>query len=261
MRTKTLSEADENSILISYLLERLPEAEARGIEERYFADDEFFNRVTGCEQELIRSYLLRNLSGDEVLHFERKYLSSPALREKIELCSAVMKATKPVRDHLRWNIHSRIWLFAPIGATAATLILAVILQIRLSYMEGRLQRVEAHDSHTLSPTMPAREIASFALAPTLDRTSIARAVVLRLTPETAEVRLSLEIESDNRAAKYRAALASPEGSEIWSGFIDGGGSVVTIVAPATNIVRGDYLITLNEVGGRAHQSYSFRIER
>jgi hypothetical protein len=253
----------ERSRLTAYFLDRLPEREARLIEERYFADDAFFVLAGACEQDLIRDYLLRKLSPDDAGRFERKYLSSPGLWEKVEFCAAIMNVTgsrpAPARAIARMRAH--IWRLAAAAAVLVGFFLVGWQQTRIARMEAQLRQIPSRDTLALAKNAPPPSTPAFALRPALDRDARSGPVVLRLPPDAGSVQLSMEIEPGNEAAGYRAALTLPGGAEVWSEFVPGGGRLVAVAVPARAIPRGDYVLTLDARAGLAHEAYAFRVER
>lgn len=256
-------ESAERSQLTAYFLDRLPEGEAQQIEERYFADDAFFIFAGACEQELIRDYLLKKLSANDVRSFERKYLSSPGLREKVELCAAVMAVTRsrPAPVRIRTRMYAGIWQLAAAAVVLVGFVLIAWQQTRIARMEARLQQVTSRDAMALAKNAPPQVFTAFALKPALDRDARSGPVVLRISPAAENVQLSVAIEPGNQAAQYRAALALPGGAEVWSGFVPGGSQLVAVTVPARAMPRGDYVLTLDARAGRAHEAYAFRVER
>jgi hypothetical protein len=263
MKPQMLPESGDVPQLTAYLLDRLPEEEARRIEERYFADDAFFVLAGACEQDLIRDYLLKKLSPDDTRSFERKYRASPGLWEKVEFCAAIMTLTGsvPASTHRAARIPSPVWRLAAAAAIVAGLVLIGWQQTRIGRLEAELHQVAIRDALKSGEAHPAVAVVAFALRPVLDRDANSSAVVLRIPADAGEVRLSLEIEPGNEAAEYRAALTLPGGGEVWSAFVLGGSRVLELTAPALTMVRGDYVLTLDARAGPAHQAYAFRVER
>ena len=264
MEVQMSPESAERSRLIAYLLDRLPEPEARQIEERYFADDAFFVLACACEQDLIRDYLLKKLSPEDLRSFERKYLTSPGLREKVEFCAAIASVTRslpaPVRAHA--GMRPRVWQLAAAAAVLVGFVLIGWQQIRIARMEAQLHQLKSRGAPELAAnTPPPPNIPSFALRPALDRDGRSSPLVLRIPPDAGSVQLFTEIEPGNEVPAYRAALTVPAGAELWSGFVPGGSRLVALTLPAAALPRGDYVLTLDARHGVAHQTYSFRIER
>ncbi|MGA9767405.1 MAG: hypothetical protein WBV94_00075 [Blastocatellia bacterium] len=79
---------DKEGILFKYLLGELSEQEQEQIEENYFDDDEFFDRMLVVEDELIDAYVGHRLSISEQERFENHFLRSPDRRKRVELAKA-----------------------------------------------------------------------------------------------------------------------------------------------------------------------------
>ncbi len=77
-------------LLIRYLLGDLNEDEQGRIEERYFADNDFYTQLLVAEDELIDSYVLAELSRDDRERFELVYLSNPHRLKKVESSRTVL---------------------------------------------------------------------------------------------------------------------------------------------------------------------------
>jgi hypothetical protein len=76
--------------LVRYLLgEALTDAEQAEIEERYFTDDIYFDRLLAVEDDLIDSYVQGTLSAGERAQFEQNFLASNLRREKWEAPRAI----------------------------------------------------------------------------------------------------------------------------------------------------------------------------
>lgn len=94
--------SSENKLIIQYLLGKATAEQQATLEERYFADDEFFEQLLAMEDELIDAYVRGELSASDNERFERLRLSSPKVRERvasakglIEVVSLEPKAAKP----------------------------------------------------------------------------------------------------------------------------------------------------------------------
>jgi hypothetical protein len=79
----------EESTVIRYLLDDLPEPEADRLEESYFVNTDVFERINEIEERLIRSYLDGAINEPDAERFERKYYRIPALREKVAFARAL----------------------------------------------------------------------------------------------------------------------------------------------------------------------------
>jgi hypothetical protein len=74
----------DNSVLKEYLLGELAEPEQAMIEELYFTDDDFFERLSAVENDLIDRYVQNTLTESERREFEKKYLTSPGRRKRVK---------------------------------------------------------------------------------------------------------------------------------------------------------------------------------
>jgi anti-sigma factor RsiW len=82
----------EENLLTRYLLGDLTEDETAQIEERFFADDEVYERLRVAEDELIYHYLQGGLSPHERRLFDAQLAASPKRREKVRFVKDLMEA-------------------------------------------------------------------------------------------------------------------------------------------------------------------------
>src|SRR5262245_64143804 len=75
----------------AYLLGDLPEAERSSIEDRMFADDEFFDRLEFVADELIDAYVRGTLRPEQRESFERHFLQFPERRLRVGIASDLEK--------------------------------------------------------------------------------------------------------------------------------------------------------------------------
>src|SRR5437764_6733895 len=87
MRTQRVDEV----LLRNYLLGKLPEEEQVQVENRAFADADYLNALEGAEADLIDTYIRGELSQTERRQFERRFLTSPQRRSKVEHARALAR--------------------------------------------------------------------------------------------------------------------------------------------------------------------------
>lgn len=75
--------------LRQYLLGMIDEKQQNEIEERYFADDEFFENMLAAEDELVEAYVSDKLTRRERKRFDECLLPNPRWRQKIETIRAL----------------------------------------------------------------------------------------------------------------------------------------------------------------------------
>src|SRR5258708_22304820 len=92
--------------LIKYLLGELPDQERDRVEDKYFADDAFHERLLILEEELTDSYVRGELSPEQRKHFEQWFLRSPERLERLEFSRAVVqyasRAAVPAAEPSSW---------------------------------------------------------------------------------------------------------------------------------------------------------------
>ena len=78
------SERVDELLLVKYLLGNLTEDEEVRVEDRAFADPEYLGALQGAETDLIDAYVRGELAQAERRAFERRFLTSPERRGKVE---------------------------------------------------------------------------------------------------------------------------------------------------------------------------------
>lgn len=78
--------------LQGFLIGDLSESERAAIEERFLADEDFSAQVHVVEDELIESYLRRELSARDHQRFEAAFLTQPRRRERVLVMKGVLAA-------------------------------------------------------------------------------------------------------------------------------------------------------------------------
>jgi anti-sigma factor RsiW len=82
-------EADNEKLLIQYLLGSLPEQEQLQVERIFLGDDQQYERLLTLENELFYDYTQGTLSPAEREQFERRFLASERNRKRAMLASAL----------------------------------------------------------------------------------------------------------------------------------------------------------------------------
>jgi hypothetical protein len=82
-------EADNEKLLIQYLLGNLPEEQRLRIEEEFLRDDQHYERLLALESELFYDYAQNKLPSGEREQFEKRFLSSERNRKRAVLASAL----------------------------------------------------------------------------------------------------------------------------------------------------------------------------
>ena len=90
-------EAQNESILIQYLLGELGEKEQSQVEERYFLDKSYRRELQAAERDLIDSYVLDDLPRREREQFEKYFMRLPIRKERVEFARALAKSISPTK--------------------------------------------------------------------------------------------------------------------------------------------------------------------
>src|SRR5262249_55725723 len=75
-------------LIVQYLLGSLPEEETERFDELCFVDDEFAERMSAVENDLVDTYVRGELSSRKLERFDSYYLASPRRREKVKIARA-----------------------------------------------------------------------------------------------------------------------------------------------------------------------------
>src|SRR4030095_5471069 len=84
-------EADNEKLLIRYLLGDLPEEQRLQVEGVFLSDDQRYERMLALEDELFYDYAQNKLSPGEREQFEKRFLSSERNRKKAMTVSALTR--------------------------------------------------------------------------------------------------------------------------------------------------------------------------
>jgi hypothetical protein len=89
--------ADNEDLMVNYLLGELSEDEQLRLEELFFTDDEYYQQLLALEDELIYDYAAGGLAPELRPKFERRFLNSPEARQKAELAKAALAQAAEAR--------------------------------------------------------------------------------------------------------------------------------------------------------------------
>jgi len=83
--------ADNEKLLIRYLLGSLPEEQQIQVEGGFLSDDQSYERLLALENELFYDYAQNKLAPDEREQFEKRFLSSEQNRKRVMIASALAR--------------------------------------------------------------------------------------------------------------------------------------------------------------------------
>ena len=271
-------DAQDDELVIRYLLGTVTPNEAERLDELSIADEEFASCLTAVENDLVDAYVRGELSGEKLAQFKAVYLSSPARRQKVAFAESLAqvadregtaeKAKSKVAGFPRWAL-----------AAAACLVLSAggLLLYRAGQPAARPAPKERRQANAApppvqpSPPAPAPHapvVVAMVLRPQLR--GAGSVPTLKLPPKTDRALFHLELESDEFAG-YRAGLRNPATNQVvWqSGVLHsaarGDARTVSVSIPDATFETGNYTLELMGIGaGQSHEfagSYTFRVER
>lgn len=282
-----VGEQRQNEILLRrYLLGQAAAEEQRMIEHNLLADQEYFDQLLRCEEELIDEYACGAMKAADKEYFEKHFMATAERRESVALAQGLHR-------YFTSQKHSRtgIWELSPavtirmnialmltviVLVAASGLLLRTTLQLRRLVDENRagLSQAEQREkalteqiarltglvqelSRTELSAQNGSDLASLTLAPGLSRAEDSSAT-LYLSQKIHRVRLILKIEGKSYLG-YRVEVQNIEGDIIWSNDglkaqRVGNQRVVEFILPAGLITRSDYLVTIS--GANASGSFN-----
>jgi len=235
----------------AYLLGLLDETEAAQIEERYFADNAYFQWVRDVETELIGQYLAGRLKRPDRNRFESRYLTVPEMRKRLEEVRAAGPVAPRQSFRLRWY------------AAAAGVALVISVPSVWLYWQGH----GATPPHTPNPAPPRPPlILAVHLSPGVSKGASAGMEFVQ--PAGGRVRLSLELPGRTTPVDCRVdvALVAPGGEHetVWTSpaalsHAAGSGSSVEVELEAAALRPGDYVVTVSDPQRATLETYVFRV--
>jgi hypothetical protein len=263
----------ETQILGRYLLgQLLSDDELERIEERYFTDDSYFERLIEAEDELIDRSLRGELQGLERAQFQTHFLSSARRREKWEVQRAIAEFFRssarpvPFLTGIRRFLQSQSTLMRAGVALAAIVVAFTVGLLGWGYFSLRDKAATLRSrliaAETRAPTASLRS--TFSLAPGLVRSGPGNVLPIGPSGAWVTLRLHLNTPEDPGRAFFVATLTTVEGEEVWrQSRLASTGEIVEVEIPSSAITRGDYVLSLVAVTAGRHTelpSYVFRIE-
>lgn len=273
------AERIDETLLVKYLLGDLPEERQIDVEDRAFTDREFLGALEAAEADLIDAWVRGELSPSERRAFERRFLTSPSRRNKVEFARALAKVTSESKPAEALPGKVRRWPFgiqwSPAVQWAAGLaclfcvavttwftIENAAMRSRLSALEARLNR-RVHE-----PPAPAAGVASLVLLPGLSRAET-RVPQLGVDPAAQIVRIEVKLEPRDDYSRFRVELRTRQGEDVLT-FANlarretAEGYAVVVDVPASVLPPGQYELALKGMKKDSAEDvgfYYFNIDR
>ena len=266
------AERIDETLFLKYLLGDLSEDRQVDVEDRAFADREVLDALEAAEADLIDAWVRGELSPSERRAFERRFLTSPQRRNKVEFARALAKVTSesqpaeaPRKTFWRWPFGMQwspalqwaaglAFLFC-VAATTWFAIENAAMRSRMSVLEARLDQ-EHHRSTAAAPG-----VASLVLLPGLSR-SETRVPQLSLDPAVQIVRIEVKLEPRDDYPRFRAELCTGRGDEVLT-FANlprretADRYAVVVEAPVSVLPPGQYELELKGFKGNSAEDVGF----
>jgi hypothetical protein len=260
----------KDRLLGDYLLGKLPEEEEVRLETEYLASAERQEQLEAVEAELVDAYLKGELSRSERRELETRFLASPRGQERLRFA----RAWRGSAPRERASSGSMTWL------PAAAALVAVAFSVTLAWMStpqeaGR--KVAGNDRGASGPP-PAGSTTSVPpdMPPAPSRpqehwndlyAGISRgtsgAPEVRIDATSPEVRLALQLDSDNHRA-YDVVLVDTAWRQKGLGSErTAAGPSIRVKVPAALLVAGkEYTLVVSPATSpeRPIRAYVFRVE-
>jgi hypothetical protein len=304
---------DEETLLTRYLLGELPEAEQLLVEERFFADDAYFEQLLALENELKYDYTRGGLTPSQRARFAERFLKTPQERRAAALAGAILDTAAEVNvahsrpaaaceEQASWRrrllaffaLQNQALQFSLAALALALLLGGAWLLFDSARLRGELAQLRAAAEKEQQAAQQQavaqsaqqkqlqneladerqrrnqleRELAqekneqaeaaqkqpsflAFALSSGLVRGE-AETKRLVVPADVNALRLRLNLKKKGAFVRYRGALQTLDGAELWSQDIrrsQAGGQVqaVTWYLPARLFTAGDYVILLKGI--------------
>ena len=236
------SDRVDEIVLVRYLLAGLTEEEQVQVEDRAFADSEYLCALESVEADLIDAYVRGELSEADRRGFERRFLTSPARRSKVEFARALAKAAAEskaaefavprarsawgglVTVFRGWNpvlqFAAGFAMLICVAGASWLMVQNTVMRSRVAALEAQRRDVEIREQglrRQLSEQQRAAQlqrppeatrmpvIASLVLLPGLSRAE-SRVTQLVLDPSAQLAHIEIQLEARDDDPRFRAEL-------------------------------------------------------
>ncbi len=281
-----------------FLLGGETEAERERLEAEFFEDEEAFQQMLTAEDDLIDAYARGELTDNERLQFEQRFMNSSAGRERVYFARAFAAEPVPVPTPSPGFFASIFGNTIGLRVAFAALAIAVLVgfpwllveRSRMNRELNELRRTTAAEKlkNTETPAVAENQNTKPAPEPTQRNANIdtyvaeVRNVVfdvnpgatragagntLRVAKSVKSITLRLGLEAESSREEYRAVIETPEGRQVKSiDFKVSTASHDRVNLPALStreLQPGDYIISLSakqpDNTFERVASYSFRV--
>lgn len=261
---------DEELLRKDYLLGRLSDEVRDQVEERLLDDEDFVEKLSTTEDDLIDDYVFGALSESERKSFEDNFVINDERRRKVQFAQSVelyldklADPQPPVQPAPWWETPLQLlrsykfWIAIPVLGLLLLLIVppiiqwikpgdpTAVVQTRRALIERQI--AEFNEGST-DPGLAAYELDLESTTTLRDKGGIKRAT---LAPNIKFLNLKLKLSSSPET-KYRALVSTVEGNELFAvenlePESEAGTAVVHLKIPTEFLNTGDYQIQLGGI--------------
>jgi hypothetical protein len=257
MGEKEMTGAVDDRTLVQLLFNKLGEEERVRLEERIFGHEDLFERLCALEDELVRDYLRRELSPDQMVDFEARMAVSASLRQHVENARALMSAlaagaTKASAADLpaAGRKSSRNWftMLTEPFKTQVWVYVAILAVAAAGWLAADNQRLRTRLVETAQQTDRGASRVSYLLSPGASLGAAAGPNRLHIPSQSATVHLDLDVRTSVATYRqYRAELRQVDAdTQFWAGAAEAHllSATVSVEPPAMVLAEGDYILRL-----------------
>ena len=210
--------SEQETLLIAYLLGRLPAERQEELEERFLADDELHEELLATADDLIHAYLAQTLPVEDRRSFEAHFLASPRRRERLDFIRGLLVAVERVPARPAGGAAPG-WRRAAIAAgLLAALAAALVWSFRSSVDPGRASRSPAPSSRVSAPSEAGGGAIPTPSPEAVRTVRLPRdpgpALEIPLPSTVRAVRLEVAL-GEQRHPSYDAVVRDARGKEVW----------------------------------------------
>jgi len=262
---------DKERLRKDYLLGRLSDDMRDQVEERLLDDNDFVEKLSTTEDDLIDDYVFGALSASERKNFEENFVISDERRRKVQFAQSVglylelADPQVPARPAPWWEAplqflrSYKLWIAIPVLGLLLLLLIVppvvrwikpgdttVVVQTNRALIE---QQIAEFNKRSTDPGLAAYDMDLESTPVLRDKGGIKRVTLSR---NIKALNLKLALSSTSSHAKYRALVSTVEGVELFAvenleRESEAGTAVVHLKIPTEFFNTGDYQIQLGGI--------------
>jgi anti-sigma-K factor RskA len=245
----------EQNLVRQYLLGQLSEDQQQEIEKRLMVEDDFFEELETSEGQLADDYVDGNLSETDRHRFDEHYLTTPERQQDVQFARVLKRYVNahPVQRGPR--AHQAWW--RPWESPS--------LSLRIAAGVAAVTIIGLALWFAIPRTSSPEAMATI----TLGISAVSRdegAPIQKIPPPSGPLKIFLRLpEPASHGENYRVRLLSEDGGTNTFEVVERNAQTVAVVVPAKQLARGSYALKLLIIDGEGAErpvngSYLFAVE-